>query len=161
MLPSRAGSLAEAIITKILTKNHPDSLHSYPDSPHSHPDSPHPTLIPRIPTPIPHIPTSIPRIPTLITLISRVPIFPLILFPDSPFQLLQIVIKHHYKYQIKEHTFLYLLTYLFLWLNQTSIKNIKWKDTRINLKWIKKPAQSRSLEQHDVSKKAFSDKPVV
>ena len=135
MLPSRSGSLAEATITKILTKNHADSLHSYPDSPHSHPDSPHPTLIPRIPTPIPRIPTLISRtpripnistfIPRIPTLISRVPIFPLIPFPDSPFQLLQIVKKHHYKYQINEHTFLYLLTCLFLWLNQTSIKNIK------------------------------------
>ena len=47
MLPSRSGILAEAINTKILTKNHPDS--------------PIPTLIFRIPIPIPWIPTLIPR----------------------------------------------------------------------------------------------------
>ena len=41
MLPSRSGILAEAINTKILTKNHPDSPHSHPDSPHSHLYSPH------------------------------------------------------------------------------------------------------------------------
>ena len=41
MLSSRSGILAEAMNKKILTKDHPDSLHSYPDSPHSHPDSPH------------------------------------------------------------------------------------------------------------------------
>ena len=45
MLPSHSGILAEAINTKILTKNHPDS----------------PTLIFRIPIPIPWIPTLIPR----------------------------------------------------------------------------------------------------
>ena len=73
MLPSRSGILAEAINTKILTKNHPDS-------PHSHPDSPHSTLIPRISTVIPRV----------FTLIPRVPIIPLIPFPDSPFRLLQI-----------------------------------------------------------------------
>ena len=98
MLPSRSGILAEAINTKILTKNHPDSPHSHPDSPHSHPDSLHshpdsahscipriPTLIPRVPTLIPRVPNLIPRVPTLIT---RVPIIPLIPFRYSPFQLL-------------------------------------------------------------------------
>ena len=47
-----------------------------------------------ISTPIPRIHTLIPRIPTLIprisTLIPRVPIIPLIPFPDFPFRLLQI-----------------------------------------------------------------------
>ena len=47
-----------------------------------------------IPTPIPSIPTVIPRIPALIPrvpiLIPRVPIISLILFPDSPFWLLQV-----------------------------------------------------------------------
>ena len=78
MLPSHSGILAEAINTKILTKNHP------------------PTLILCISTPIPRILTLIPRIPTLIpripTLIPRVPVIPHIPFPDSPFRLLQIVI---------------------------------------------------------------------
>ena len=91
MLPSRSGILAEAINTKILTKNHPDSPYSHPDSPHSHPDSPH-SCIPRIPTLIPRVSTLIPRVPNLIlcvpTLITRVPIIPLIPFADSPFQLL-------------------------------------------------------------------------
>ena len=41
MLASWSGILAEAINTKILTKNYPDFPHSHPDSPHSHPDSPH------------------------------------------------------------------------------------------------------------------------
>ena len=41
MLPSRSGILAEAINTKILTKNHSDTLHSHPDSPHSQPYSSH------------------------------------------------------------------------------------------------------------------------
>ena len=60
-----------------------------------------PTPIPRIPTPTPSISTPIPRIHTLIhriptliprisTLIPRVPIIPLIPFPDFPFRLLQI-----------------------------------------------------------------------
>ena len=40
MLPSLSGILAEAINTKILTKNRPDSPHSHPDSSHSNPDSP-------------------------------------------------------------------------------------------------------------------------
>ena len=52
------------------------------------------SLIPRIPTVIPRIPILIPRVPTLVpsfrTLILRVPIIPLIPFPDSPFRLLQI-----------------------------------------------------------------------
>ena len=104
--PSRSGILAEAINTKILTKNDPDFPHSYPDSLHSHPDSPHsphsqhshsfspciPTLIPHISTTIPCIPALISRIPTLIprvaTLIPHVSIIPLILFADSPFRLL-------------------------------------------------------------------------
>ena len=41
MFSSRSGILAEAINKKILTKDHPDSLHSYPDSPHSHSHSPY------------------------------------------------------------------------------------------------------------------------
>ena len=41
MLPSRSGILAEAINTKILTKNHPDSPYPLPDCPHSHPYSLH------------------------------------------------------------------------------------------------------------------------
>ena len=108
MLPSCSGILAEAINIKILTKNHPDSLHSLSDfphphsdslhsqlhSPHSHPDSPRIPRISNISTPIPRIPTLIPHIPTLIphvpTLILRVPIIPPIPFPDSPFRLLQI-----------------------------------------------------------------------
>ena len=73
-----------------------------------------PTLIPRIPTLIPIIPSLIPPIPIIFTLISGIsslippipapillipiiptlipciPIIPLILFPDFPFQLLQI-----------------------------------------------------------------------
>ena len=56
-----------------------------------------PNLIPRIPTLIPRIPTLIPCIPTLIL---HIPIIPLIPFPDSPSQLLQIArqIKEiHYK----------------------------------------------------------------
>ena len=52
MLPSRSGILAEAINTKILTKNHTDS-------PHSHPYSRIPTLIPRI-LRIPNIPNPFP-----------------------------------------------------------------------------------------------------
>ena len=88
MLPSRSGILAEAINTKILSENHPDS-------PHSHPDSPIPTLIPRIPTLISRILTLIPRVPPSLilrvpNLIPRVPIITLILFPYSPFRLLQI-----------------------------------------------------------------------
>ena len=39
--PTPSGILAEVINTKILTKNHPDSLHSHSDCPHSHPESPH------------------------------------------------------------------------------------------------------------------------
>ena len=94
MLPSRSRILAEAINTKILTKNHPDSPHFLPDSPHSHLYSPHfhpysriPTLFPCITTLIHHVPTLIPRVPTLI---RCVPIIPLTAFPDSPFRLLQI-----------------------------------------------------------------------
>ena len=92
MLPSRFRILAEAINTKILTKNHSDSPHSHPDSriPRI------PALIPHLPTPIPCLPTLIPRVPTLIprvpTMILHVPIIPLIPFPDSPFQLLQIAL---------------------------------------------------------------------
>ena len=41
MLPSSSEILAEAINTKILTKNHRDSPHPHPDSPHFHPDSQH------------------------------------------------------------------------------------------------------------------------
>ena len=41
MLPSRSGISAEAINTKILTKNHPDSPYSHPHSPHSRTDSPY------------------------------------------------------------------------------------------------------------------------
>ena len=113
MLSSHSRILAEAINSKILTKNHPDSLnshsdspHSYPDSPHSHPDSPHSHPIPQIPTLIPripqflHIPTPIPRIPTRI---PRVPIIPLIPFPDSPFRLLQITVNVHTWYVILLH----------------------------------------------------------
>ena len=66
-------------------------------SPHSHPIpripriSRIPTPIPRIPTPIPRIPTQIPRIPTPIRGIpTPIPLMSLILFPDSPFRLLQI-----------------------------------------------------------------------
>ena len=95
--PSPSGILAEAINTKILTKNHPDSPHSHPDSSHSHPDSLHLHPNPLIPTLIPHISrisTMISCIPTLIlrvpTLIPCVPIISLIPFPDSPFLLLQI-----------------------------------------------------------------------
>ena len=65
----------------------PYSPHSHPDSTYSHPYSPqsHPIPnIPRILTQIPRIPTPIPCIPTFI------PCIPLILFPDSPFRLLQI-----------------------------------------------------------------------
>ena len=82
MLPSNSEILAEAINTKILTKNHPDSPHSHPDLPHSHPNSPcsHPDSF---------VPTLIPRGPTLIL---RVPIIPLIPFPDYLFRLLQISI---------------------------------------------------------------------
>ena len=83
MLPSRCRILAEAINTKILTKNHADS-------PHSHPFSLIPnirTTIPRIPTLITCISTLIPRVPILI---PRVPITPLVWFPDSLYQLLQI-----------------------------------------------------------------------
>ena len=89
MLPSNSEILAEAINTKILTKNHPDSPHSHPDLPHSHPNSPcsHPDSF---------VPTLIPRGPTLVfcipTLILRVPIIPLIPFPDYLFRLLQISI---------------------------------------------------------------------
>ena len=128
--PSRSGILAEAINTKILTKNHPDS-------PHSHPDSRIPTPIPCISTlitPIPCIPnistlilhtpcipnspTSISHIPTLITfistLISCVPILILCIpfliphvsmillipFPDSLFQLLQIAKKTRFFFNL-------------------------------------------------------------
>ena len=45
-----------------------------------------PTLIPRIPTLISHIPTLIPCVPTLVL---NILVIPLILFPDSPFRLLQ------------------------------------------------------------------------
>ena len=85
--PSHKGILGEAIHTKILKKNHPDSPHSYlvfpyshPDSLHSHPDSQHthpipgiPYLILCIPTPISRIPTPIPWITTLILRISCIP----------------------------------------------------------------------------------------
>ena len=42
------------------------------------------------PTPISRISTLIPGILTIPTLISRIPIIPLILLPNSPFQLFQI-----------------------------------------------------------------------
>ena len=111
LLPIKAGwwnaflvprNLAEAINTKILTKNHPDSRIP--------PLIPHISWIPCTPTPIPRIvtlisliPTLIPRVPTLIThfltlipsvptLIPFVPIINLILFPDSSFRLLQITL---------------------------------------------------------------------
>ena len=90
--------------------SHPDYPHLYthflafpPHSLHHHPYSPHPTLISRIPIiptlipthshPDPHIPTIptlILRIPIIPTLFPRIPIIPLIPFPDSPFRLLQI-----------------------------------------------------------------------
>ena len=89
MLPFRSGILAEAINTKILTKNHTDSQHSHPDSPHS-PHSQHSQPIPRIPTLIPRVPTVIPR----------VPIIPLIPFPDSLFRLLQIT---YYNVEMKRN----------------------------------------------------------
>ena len=73
MLPSRSGILAEAINTKILTKNHPNS-------PHLQPYSHILTLIPRIPI----------LIPCVLNLIPRIPIIPLIPLPDSPFRFLQI-----------------------------------------------------------------------
>ena len=73
MLPSRSGILAEAINMKILTKNLPDSLHPHPDSLHF-------TLVPRILTPNHGIPTLIPRVSIIL----------LILFPNFPFRLLQI-----------------------------------------------------------------------
>ena len=79
MLPSRSGILAEAINTKILTKNRIPTL--IPRIPNI------PTLIPRSPALIPRIPTLTPRAPTLIL---RVPIIPFIPFPDSLFRLLQI-----------------------------------------------------------------------
>ena len=41
MLHSRSGILAEAVNTKILTKNHPGFSHSHPYYPHLHPYSPH------------------------------------------------------------------------------------------------------------------------
>ena len=67
---------------------------------------PHISRIPNIPTPIPRIPTLIPCIPILIprvlNLITRVPnliprirIIPLIPFPDSSFQLLQIALRQY------------------------------------------------------------------
>ena len=74
MLPSHSGVLAEAINTKTLTKNHPDSphshaefLHSHPDSPHSHLDSPrsHPGSPRSHPDSLHshHSPHSVPRFP--------------------------------------------------------------------------------------------------
>ena len=63
MLLSRFGILAEATNTKILTKNHPDSLRSRPNSLHSHLDSSRthpnsrrshhsPYYVPRFPIPV-------------------------------------------------------------------------------------------------------------
>ena len=100
MFPLRSRILAEAINTKILIKNypdsphshsdspycHPDSLHSQPDSLHSHPDSCIYTLISRIPNLVLCVITLIPHVPTLI---PRISIIHLILFFDSPFQLSQ------------------------------------------------------------------------
>ena len=91
--PSQSGILVEAINTKILTKNHPDSSHSHTDSPHSHHlDYPcsHPVF--RVLTLISRIHTLIPRV---FIFIPCVPIIPLILFTDSPFRLLQIVSNYH------------------------------------------------------------------
>ena len=51
-----------------------------------HPYTKIPTLIPRIATMISHIPILIPRVPTLIL---NILVIPFILFPDSPFRLLQ------------------------------------------------------------------------
>ena len=82
MLPSSSEILAEAINTKILTENHPDSPHSDPDLPHSHPNS-------RRSHPDSFVPTLVFCIPTLIL---GVPIIPLIPFPDYLFRLLQIPI---------------------------------------------------------------------
>ena len=91
------------ILTLITLISKPISSHSHPYSLHHHSYSPHPTLISRIPIiptlipthshPDPHIPTIptlILRIPIISTLFPRIPIIPLIPFPDSPFRLLQI-----------------------------------------------------------------------
>ena len=52
------------------------------------------TQICRIPTLIPRIPNILTPIAHIHTLIPRVPIIPLIAFPDSPFRLLQIAISN-------------------------------------------------------------------
>ena len=128
--PSRSGILTEAINTKILTKNHPDSYIPTPISciptlitpipcipnistpinhiptliPHIPCISNIPTPISRIPTLIAYISTLIPRVPTLIlcipTLILHVPIILLIPFPDSLFQLLQIAKKTRFFFSL-------------------------------------------------------------
>ena len=56
--------------------------------PHPIPDIP--TLIPQIPTPIPCILTLILCIPIIPTLVPYIPAIPLITFPDSQFEFLQI-----------------------------------------------------------------------
>ena len=83
MLPSRSGIVADAINTKILKKNHPDSRYSHPDSPHSHPDSPHSDPYSPHCHPIPRIPTLIPCILTLIPRISLIPNIPTPIPPIS------------------------------------------------------------------------------
>ena len=80
MLPSRSGILAP----KQWTRRFSQRITLIPHIPTLIPRIPR---IPNIPTPIPCIPTLIPRIPALIPL---VPIIPLISFPDSLFQHLQI-----------------------------------------------------------------------
>ena len=71
-------------------------------SPHFHPDP----RISCIPTLISNIPTLISNIPTLI---PRIPIIPFILFPDSPFWLLQIVKKSR-----DENYFFWIQKYFFI-----------------------------------------------
>ena len=89
MLPSRSGILAEAINTKILTKNHPDSSHSHTDSPHSH-HLDYPCSHPDFPHCHPDFPQSYPDSPRfhLNSLRSHhsphsVPRFPIPAFTDS------------------------------------------------------------------------------
>ena len=59
--PSHSRILAEPINVKILTKNHPNSLHSHPDSPHSQPDPhTHSSHTPHSQHSFPHSPHSCP-----------------------------------------------------------------------------------------------------
>ena len=81
MLTSRSWILAEAINTKILTKNRPDSPHSHPDSPHSHHDSPHSQL--DSPRSLPDSPRSHPYSPRCHHSPHSVPQFPIPAFTDS------------------------------------------------------------------------------